>query len=180
MAPPTPNGVNGSRKASLANSPPSAWQANHPIASHFIGGSRLDKASPSKIKDFVQEHDGHSAITSVSYPPATLSPRESNTDVRNFRSSLPTMVLPQSRKSVPCENGPTRRSVTSVPFNSQSWPLRKICRQMPIIFVWLINMLRYAEIPKRLAGKPHKRAMANNCRHRFLVAQTTTIMQTLS
>jgi len=66
MAPSTVNGVNGSRKASLTNSKPSAWQAKHPIASHFIGGSRLEKAPPSKIKDFVQEHDGHSAITSVS------------------------------------------------------------------------------------------------------------------
>ncbi|RVX72559.1 Acetyl-CoA carboxylase [Exophiala mesophila] len=59
------NGVNGSRRSTLVNGSPNSWQAKHPIASHFIGGSRLETAPPSKVKDFVQEHDGHSAITSV-------------------------------------------------------------------------------------------------------------------
>jgi acetyl-CoA carboxylase/biotin carboxylase 1 len=60
------NGVNGTpSKSSFANGSPSSWQARHQIADHFIGGSRLDKAPPSRVKDFVQEHDGHSAITSV-------------------------------------------------------------------------------------------------------------------
>jgi acetyl-CoA carboxylase/biotin carboxylase 1 len=66
---PTVNGVNGTaRKSSLVNGAPSAWQATHNIASHFIGGSKLEKARPSKVKDFVQAHDGHSVITSVCAP----------------------------------------------------------------------------------------------------------------
>ena len=36
------------------------------IPSHFIGGNRLDQAPPSRVKDFVAEHAGHSVITSVS------------------------------------------------------------------------------------------------------------------
>ena len=66
MAPKT-NGVNGA----LTNGHPSSWQAKHDIPSHFIGGNRLEKAPASKVKDFVQDSDGHSVITSVSsFPPA--------------------------------------------------------------------------------------------------------------
>lgn len=84
MAPSTVNGVNGSRKASLVNNPPSEWQAKHPLAPHFIGGSRLEKAPPSKIKDFVQEHDGHSAITSVRYALATNLRTRAAADLENL------------------------------------------------------------------------------------------------
>lgn len=44
----------------------SAFAAKHNLASHFIGGNRLNLAPPSKVKDFVAAHDGHSVITSVS------------------------------------------------------------------------------------------------------------------
>lgn len=37
-----------------------------PLHSHFIGGNNLDVATPSAVKDFVAQHDGHSVITSVS------------------------------------------------------------------------------------------------------------------
>lgn len=37
------------------------------IADHFIGGNRLANAPPSKVKDFVAEHDGHTVITNVSF-----------------------------------------------------------------------------------------------------------------
>ncbi|KIW96224.1 uncharacterized protein Z519_03292 [Cladophialophora bantiana CBS 173.52] len=60
---PAVNGVNGTKP--LANGTPSSWQAKHSVADHFIGGNRLGKAPPSKVKDFVQEHDGHTVITSV-------------------------------------------------------------------------------------------------------------------
>jgi acetyl-CoA carboxylase / biotin carboxylase 1 len=66
MAPPAINGLNGNK---ATNGTPSSWQARHDLhtnAPHFIGGSRLEKAPPSKVKDFVQSCDGHSAITSVS------------------------------------------------------------------------------------------------------------------
>lgn len=43
----------------------SSFAAKHNIPSHFIGGNRLDLAPPSKVKDFVAAHDGHSVITSV-------------------------------------------------------------------------------------------------------------------
>ncbi|KAI1611633.1 acetyl-CoA carboxylase [Exophiala viscosa] len=59
------NGVNGTPRKSSLNGSTSAWQAKHSLASHFIGGNRLEKAPPSKVKDFVQAHDGHSVITSV-------------------------------------------------------------------------------------------------------------------
>ncbi len=63
----TVNGVNGTpaRRSTLANGTTSEWQAKHNLAAHFIGGNRLEKAPPSKVKDFVQAHDGHSVITSV-------------------------------------------------------------------------------------------------------------------
>jgi acetyl-CoA carboxylase/biotin carboxylase 1 len=44
----------------------SSSAAKHNLASHFIGGNRLDLAPPSKVKDFVAANDGHSVITSVS------------------------------------------------------------------------------------------------------------------
>jgi len=57
------NGVNG---AKTPNGTPSAWQSKYDLAPHFIGGNKLSKATPSKVKDFVQACDGHSVITSVS------------------------------------------------------------------------------------------------------------------
>jgi len=44
---------------------PSAVAAKHRLASHFIGGNELPKAPPSKVKDFVAAHDGHTVITSI-------------------------------------------------------------------------------------------------------------------
>ncbi|KPI45475.1 Acetyl-CoA carboxylase [Cyphellophora attinorum] len=64
MAPPAVNGVNGTK----ANGTQSSWQSRHNLHSnspHFIGGNQLEKAPPSKVKDFVQNSDGHSVITSV-------------------------------------------------------------------------------------------------------------------
>ncbi|OAP58236.1 hypothetical protein AYL99_07326 [Fonsecaea erecta] len=60
---PAVNGVNGTKP--LTNGTPSSWQAKHKVADHFIGGNRLGNAPPSKVKDFVQENDGHTVITSV-------------------------------------------------------------------------------------------------------------------
>lgn len=54
--------VNGT----ASNGYPSAMAAKHNLADHFIGGNDLSKASPSKVKDFVAAHDGHTVITSVS------------------------------------------------------------------------------------------------------------------
>ncbi|KAK5078938.1 acetyl-coenzyme-A carboxylase [Lithohypha guttulata] len=56
------NGVNGSK---TPNGTTSAWQAKQTVASHFIGGNKLSKAPPSKVKDFVHASDGHSVITNV-------------------------------------------------------------------------------------------------------------------
>lgn len=67
MAPPGVNGVNG---AKAVNGAQSSWQARYDLQTkspHFIGGNRLEKAPPSKVKDFVQNSDGHSVITSVSW-----------------------------------------------------------------------------------------------------------------
>lgn len=45
---------------------PSSYAAKYNIASHFIGGNEISKAPPSKLKDFVAAHDGHTVITNVS------------------------------------------------------------------------------------------------------------------
>lgn len=49
-----------------ANGYPSSYAAKYNLASHFIGGNELSKAPPSKVKDFVAGHDGHTVITNVS------------------------------------------------------------------------------------------------------------------
>jgi acetyl-CoA carboxylase/biotin carboxylase 1 len=58
-----------------ANGAPSSYAAKFNLASHFIGGSELSKAPPSKVKDFVAASDGHTVISSVSFD--ALEGRES-------------------------------------------------------------------------------------------------------
>lgn len=50
-----------------SNGYPSTMAAKYNLASHFIGGNELGKAPPSKVKDFVAAHDGHTVITNVSW-----------------------------------------------------------------------------------------------------------------
>ena len=50
-----------------ANGAPSSYAAKFNLASHFIGGSELSKAPPSKVKDFVAASDGHTVFSSVSF-----------------------------------------------------------------------------------------------------------------
>lgn len=57
MGQPTENGANGT---------PSSNAAKYNIAPHFIGGSHLGAAPPSKVKDFVAAHGGHTVIQNVS------------------------------------------------------------------------------------------------------------------
>lgn len=52
-----------------ANGYPSSYAAKYNLASHFIGGNALNKAPPTKVKDFVQAHDGHTVITNVRLNP---------------------------------------------------------------------------------------------------------------
>jgi len=63
------DGVGGASKANGANGSlngyPSNYAAKYNLASHFIGGNELPKAPPSKLKDFVTAHDGHTVITNV-------------------------------------------------------------------------------------------------------------------
>jgi len=47
------------------------YAEKHSLAAHFIGGNKLDNASPSKVRDFVASHDGHTVITNVSCPLAS-------------------------------------------------------------------------------------------------------------
>lgn len=47
------------------NGAPSSYAAKYNLADHFIGGNALPRAPPSKVKDFVAAHDGHTVITSV-------------------------------------------------------------------------------------------------------------------
>ncbi len=41
------------------------YAEKHQLADHFIGGNKLENAPPSKVKDFVASHDGHTVITNV-------------------------------------------------------------------------------------------------------------------
>jgi hypothetical protein len=52
--------VNGS-----ANGTPSSAAAKYNLPSHFIGGNHLEVAAPSKVRDFVASHGGHTVITNV-------------------------------------------------------------------------------------------------------------------
>ncbi|KAI0147214.1 acetyl-CoA carboxylase [Xylariaceae sp. FL1272] len=56
--------ANGNRTVPVANGKPT-YAEKHKVADHFIGGNRLENAPPSKIKDFVASHDGHTVITNV-------------------------------------------------------------------------------------------------------------------
>lgn len=42
-----------------------SYAERNKVADHFIGGNRLENAPPSKVKDFVADHDGHTVITNV-------------------------------------------------------------------------------------------------------------------
>lgn len=56
------------RSNGVANGHPSSGAAKHDLAPHFIGGNHLSAAAPSKVRNFVQSHDGHTVITNVSQP----------------------------------------------------------------------------------------------------------------
>ena len=59
--------VGGAPKVNgTANGYGSSYAAKFDIPAHFIGGNILSKAPPSKVKDHVAEHDGHTVITNVS------------------------------------------------------------------------------------------------------------------
>lgn len=47
---------------------PSSYAAKFNIHPHFIGGNHLGAAAAGSVKDFVANHDGHTVITSVSFP----------------------------------------------------------------------------------------------------------------
>lgn len=49
---------------------PSSYAAKFKIPSHFIGGNHLGAAAAGAVKDFVTNNDGHTIITSVSFPDA--------------------------------------------------------------------------------------------------------------
>ncbi|KAI2617262.1 acetyl-CoA carboxylase [Hypomontagnella submonticulosa] len=56
--------VNGNRTVPVANGKPT-YAEKHKIPEHFIGGNKLENAAPSKVKDFVSSHDGHTVITNI-------------------------------------------------------------------------------------------------------------------
>jgi len=57
--------ASGNRTVPVSNGKAS-YAEKHKIADHFIGGNKLENAAPSKVKDFVANHDGHTVITNVS------------------------------------------------------------------------------------------------------------------
>lgn len=53
-----------------------SYAAKHKLADHFIGGNKLENAPPSRVKDFVAAHDGHTVITNVRIPSEKAKGRE--------------------------------------------------------------------------------------------------------
>jgi hypothetical protein len=49
-----------------ANGTPTSMAAKYDLAEHFIGLNHVGVAAPSKVKDFVMAHGGHTVITNVS------------------------------------------------------------------------------------------------------------------
>ena len=62
-----PYGVAPTNGHGHANGHVSSRAAEYNLPSHFIGGNHLSTAVPSKVKDFVAHHEGHSVISSVSF-----------------------------------------------------------------------------------------------------------------
>ena len=58
------NGVKANGTVPIMNGTTS-YAAKHKLADHFIGGNKLANAPPSRVKDFVAAHDGHTVITNV-------------------------------------------------------------------------------------------------------------------
>ncbi|KAI5863331.1 acetyl-CoA carboxylase [Durotheca rogersii] len=56
--------VNANRTVPVINGK-ATYAEKHKVADHFIGGNRLENAAPSKVRDFVATHDGHTVITNV-------------------------------------------------------------------------------------------------------------------
>ncbi|KAL8321347.1 hypothetical protein RB597_007577 [Gaeumannomyces tritici] len=56
---------NGSSVTVPAPNGKASYAEKHRIADHFIGGNRLENAPPSKVKEWVAAHDGHTVITNV-------------------------------------------------------------------------------------------------------------------
>jgi acetyl-CoA carboxylase/biotin carboxylase 1 len=61
--PTTEMATNGAKHA---NGTPSSLAAKYNLADHFIGLNHVGAAAPSKVKDFVMAHGGHTVITNVS------------------------------------------------------------------------------------------------------------------
>lgn len=96
-----------------SNGSPSALAAKYNLADHFIGGSRLDKAPPSAVKDFVTSHSGHTVITDVSMHLNGKLAEISSADAKILhldRFSSPTTVLRRSRRFAQYGGGRMRRS----------------------------------------------------------------------
>jgi acetyl-CoA carboxylase/biotin carboxylase 1 len=61
------HGLNGANGVTVPHVNGSATYAEkNGLPAHFIGGNKLDNAPPSKVKDFVASHGGHTVITNVS------------------------------------------------------------------------------------------------------------------
>ena len=72
------NGVKTNGTVPIMNGTAS-YAAKHKLADHFIGGNKLENAPPSRVKDFVAAHDGHTVITNVSKAQInTLGPTNEN------------------------------------------------------------------------------------------------------
>jgi hypothetical protein len=129
-----PNGVKH------ANGQPTSMAAKYDLAEHFIGLNHVGVAPPSKVKDFVTAHGGHTVITNVS---SARDGRNWGTADGSNRFSLPTTVSQRSRRSARCGSGLTRRLAMRRRFNSRSWPRQKIYRQTPTTFEWQTSMSRF-------------------------------------
>ncbi|KAI0901591.1 acetyl-CoA carboxylase [Annulohypoxylon nitens] len=65
MTPPTNGGAAASTRTVPVTSGKTTYAEKHKLPEHFIGGNKLENAPPSKVKDFVASHDGHTVISNI-------------------------------------------------------------------------------------------------------------------
>ena len=76
---------------------PSSYAAKFKVPPHFIGGNHLGVAPAGSVKDFVTNHDGHTVITSVSFPNTPCQVALFSTEWV-YRSSSQITALPLSKR----------------------------------------------------------------------------------
>ena len=96
------------------------------LPSHFLGGNSVLNAEPSKVRDFVRAHQGHTVISKI------LIANNGIAAVKEIRS-----VRKWAYETFGDEK----------PYSLPLWPLQKIWKLMPNILEWPTNSLKSLVAP---------------------------------